>query len=166
MVHTAIITVTNSLGHGITVTNQFDTFNQTNYMFEAEDFDFNGGQYVSANDYYPDVYDQYASVSDIDYQHTYITDEPTDGSEYQYRQNGIPQQLLDVSGALSDYQRQISSVRLRKIITCIGSGARTGPTTPAFILRAIFMFTHVRRGRAPTRCIWIRSSVAREQPTR
>jgi hypothetical protein len=107
MVHTAIITVTNSLGHGITVTNQFDTFNQTNYMFEAEDFDFNGGQYVSANDYYPDVYDQYASVSDIDYQHTYITDEPTDGSEYQYRQNGIPQQLLDVSGALSDYQRQI-----------------------------------------------------------
>ena len=28
-VHTAIITVTNSLGHGISVTNQFDTFNQT-----------------------------------------------------------------------------------------------------------------------------------------
>jgi len=47
-VHTAVIIVTNSLGHGITVTNQFDTFSQTNYMFEAEDFDFNGGQYVTA----------------------------------------------------------------------------------------------------------------------
>ena len=51
--HTAIITVTNSLGHGIGVTNQFDTFNQTNYMFEAEDFDYNGGQFVSASDWYP-----------------------------------------------------------------------------------------------------------------
>ena len=105
--HTAIITVTNSLGHGITVTNQFDTFSQTNYMFEAEDFDFNGGQYVSTNDYYPDVYDQYASVNNIDYQHTYVSGEPTDGSEYQYRQNGIPQQLLNASGALVDYLRPI-----------------------------------------------------------
>ena len=44
--HTAIINVTNSLGHGISVTNQFDTFNLTNYLFEAEDFDYNGGQYI------------------------------------------------------------------------------------------------------------------------
>jgi hypothetical protein len=110
-VHTAIITVTNSLGHGISVTNQFDTFSQTNYMFEAEDFDFNGGQYVSANDYYPGVYNQlnnlFTSVTNIDFQHTYVSNEPTDGSEYQYRINGIPQQLLDVSGALYDYQRLV-----------------------------------------------------------
>jgi hypothetical protein len=105
--HTAIITVTNSLGHGITVTNQFDTFSQTNYMVEAEDFDFNGGQFVSANDYYPDVYDQYSSVTNIDYQHTYVSGEPTDGSEYQYRIDGIPQQLLGALGALNDYQRLI-----------------------------------------------------------
>jgi hypothetical protein len=105
--HTAIITVTNSLGHGITVTNQFDTFNETNYMFEAEDFDFDGGQFVSANDYQPDVYDQYSSVTNIDYQHTYVSGEPTDGSEYQYRIDGIPQQLLGALGALNDYQRQI-----------------------------------------------------------
>ena len=106
-VHTAIITVTNSLGHGISVTNQFDTFNQTNYMFEAEDFDYNGGQYISASEWYPGVYGigYYVSFTNIDFQHTYVSGEPTDGSEYQYRPNGIPQQLLNVSGALSDYQR-------------------------------------------------------------
>jgi hypothetical protein len=32
---TAIITVTNSLGHGISVTNHFDTFSQDNFMVEA-----------------------------------------------------------------------------------------------------------------------------------
>lgn len=106
-VHTAVISVTNSLGHGITVINQFDTFSQTNYMFEAEDFDFNGGQYVSANDYYPNVYDQYESVTNIDYQHTYVSGEPTDGSEYQYRINGIPAQLLGALGALNDYLRLV-----------------------------------------------------------
>ena len=102
-VHTVIITVTNSLGHGITVTNQFDTFNQTNYMFEAEDFDFNGGQFVA--NYSPDCYAPFVSVSDIDFQHTYVSGEPTDGSEYQYRQNGIPQQVINVPGALFDYYR-------------------------------------------------------------
>ena len=106
-VHTAIITVTNSLGHGISVTNQFDTFSQTNYMFEAEDFDFNGGQYVSASDWQPDAYASFVSFTNIDFQHTYVSGEPTDGSEYQYRINGIPQQLLNALGALSDYQRLV-----------------------------------------------------------
>ena len=46
-IHTAIITVTNALGHGISVTNQFDTFTQNNFMVEAEDFDYGGGQYIS-----------------------------------------------------------------------------------------------------------------------
>jgi hypothetical protein len=106
-VHTAIITVTNSLGHGISVTYQFDTFNQSNYMFEAEDFDYNGGQFVS--NWQPDAYQNFVSVSNIDFQHTFITNEDAlgPGSEYQYRQNGIPQQLLNASGALSDYLRQV-----------------------------------------------------------
>jgi hypothetical protein len=106
-VHTAIITVTNSLGHGISVTNQFDTFSQTNYSFEAEDFDYDGGLYVSASDWQPDAYAGFTSFTNIDFQHTYVSGEPTDGSEYQYRINGIPQQLLNALGALSDYQRQI-----------------------------------------------------------
>ncbi|HXR05288.1 MAG TPA: hypothetical protein VN836_11330 [Verrucomicrobiae bacterium] len=100
-VHTAIIIATNSLGHGIAVTNQFDTFSQSNYMFEAEDFDYNGGQFVSASDWYPDVYAGYTSVTNIDFQHTYVSGEPTDGSEYQYRINGIPQELA------FDYLRQV-----------------------------------------------------------
>ena len=54
--HTAIITVTNSLGHGISVTNHFDTFSQNNSMVEAEDFDYSGGQYISAADWFPDAY--------------------------------------------------------------------------------------------------------------
>ena len=110
-VHTAIITVTNSLGHGISLTNQFDTFNETNYSFEAEDFDYNGGQYISASDWFPGAYGyangSYVSFTNIDFQHTYVSGEPTNGSEYQYRPNGIPQQLLNASGALDDYLRLI-----------------------------------------------------------
>src|ERR1035437_5972697 len=109
--HTAIITVTNSLGHGIRVTNQFDTFSQTNYMVEAEDFDYGGGQYISAGDWYPDAYGVCClfvdSITNIDFQHTYVSGEPIDGSEYQYRVNGIPAQLLGALGALNDYQRQV-----------------------------------------------------------
>ena len=109
--HVAVINVTNSLGHGISLTNQFDTFTQSNYMFEAEDFDFNGGQYVSTASYYPDCYAAYVSVSNIDFHHTINVGEPTDGSDFQYRQNGIPQQVAQdylraayISVFASDYQ--------------------------------------------------------------
>jgi hypothetical protein len=91
-IHVAIITVTNSLGHGISVTNSFDTFSQSNYTFEAEDFDYSGGQYIPDSDWYPDAYAGYTSVSNVDFQHTLNSGEPTDGSDYQYRLNGIPQQ--------------------------------------------------------------------------
>jgi len=109
--HTAIINVTNSLGHGISITNQFDTFSQTNYMFEAEDFNYNGGQYVSSASYSPDCYASFVSVSNIDFHHTINPGEPTDGSDFQYRQNGIPQQVAQdylrtayVNSFSSDYQ--------------------------------------------------------------
>ena len=55
-IHTAIITATNSLGHGIAVTNQFDTFDPNNVMVEASDFDYSGGQYISSGDWYPNSY--------------------------------------------------------------------------------------------------------------
>ena len=83
--HTAIITVTNSLGHGFSVTNQFDTFSQDNYMVEAEDFDYGGGQYVSAVDWYPDAYQALDATDDIDFQHSAVAGEQ---SPYRY---GIPQ---------------------------------------------------------------------------
>ena len=87
-VHTAIITATNSLGHGISVTNYFDTFSQANYMFEAEDFDYNGGQYISAADWYPDAYQALDATSGIDFEHSTV-----EGELYPYR-NGIPQSLV------------------------------------------------------------------------
>jgi len=88
--HTAIITVTNVLGHGISVTNQFDTFTQNNFMFEAEDFDYGGGQYVPASLWYPDAYEGISpdAVANIDFFHTTVA-----GEQLPYR-NGIPQSLV------------------------------------------------------------------------
>ena len=73
--HTAIITVTNSLGHGISVTNQFDTFTQTNYMVEAEDFDYDGGQYVSFAIGTPTPIRRWMQSDNIDFQHTIVEGE-------------------------------------------------------------------------------------------
>jgi hypothetical protein len=86
-IHFAIITVTNSLGHGIAVTNNFDTFNENNFMVEASDFDYNGGQYISSNNWYPNAYSGYGATTNIDYQHTTLGCE-----EYPYRPSGISQQ--------------------------------------------------------------------------
>ena len=88
--HTAIITVTNSLGHGIRVTNQFDTFSQSNSMVEAEDFDYDGGQYVSFSDWFPDAYFGLGATTNIDFQHS------TEAGEIWgvYRLDGIPESLI------------------------------------------------------------------------
>jgi hypothetical protein len=85
--HTAIISVTNSLGHGLLVTNKFDTFSTNNYMWEASDFDYNGGQYITANNWYPNAYQGLRAVTNIDFQHTTIS-----GESYPYRSPGIPQE--------------------------------------------------------------------------
>ena len=88
--HTAIITVINSLEHGITVTKEFDTFSQDNFMVEAEDFDYGSGQFIE--DWYPEAYGSwvgpYAASPDIDFHHTPFLEE-----EYLYRENGIPEGL-------------------------------------------------------------------------
>jgi hypothetical protein len=87
-IHTAIITVTNSLGHGIRVTNNFDTFSQDNYMVEAEDFDYDGGQYVAP--WFPDAYLGLGATTNIDFQH--ITE---GGEQFPYlRTAGIPESLV------------------------------------------------------------------------
>ena len=82
--HTAIITATNSLDHGISVTMHFDTFNETNYMVEAEDFDFDGGQYVAG--WYPEAYLNLGATTNVDFQHSSFLDE-----EFLYRLDGIPE---------------------------------------------------------------------------
>ena len=92
-IHVAIIAVTNSLGHSILVTNRFDTFNEANYMVEGEDFDYGGGQYISASDWFPDAYYDflglYPAVTNIDFQHISL-----DGEVFLYRAVGIPQDNL------------------------------------------------------------------------
>jgi hypothetical protein len=44
--YTAVIRATNSTSLSSTFTINFDTFTQNNFMWEAEDFDFNGGSYI------------------------------------------------------------------------------------------------------------------------
>jgi hypothetical protein len=109
-IHTAIITATNSLGRGVAVTNQFDTFNGNNFMVEASDFDFNGGQFITNNAsiiappyWYPNAYEYYyVATTNIDFQHTILGCEsnlyypdyypyPNNQTEA-YRPNGIPTQ--------------------------------------------------------------------------
>ena len=88
-VHLAIITVTNALGHGIAVTNNFDTFNEANYMVNLMNFDYGGGQFLddSAN---PNAYFGYDAVTNVDYQHTSLS-----GEQYPYRTAGIPESSLN-----------------------------------------------------------------------
>jgi hypothetical protein len=83
--HKVLITATNSLGHGISVSNSFDTFNEANYMVEAEDFDYGGGQYVDP--WYPEAYQFLDGTTNIDFVHTPIT-----GEQFQYNRVGIPQE--------------------------------------------------------------------------
>jgi hypothetical protein len=86
-IHTAIISVTNSLGHGILITDDFDTFSTNNYMVQASDFDYNGGQFIPDADWYPNAYAGFDAVTNIDYQHTTLGCE-----QYPYRPNGISQE--------------------------------------------------------------------------
>lgn len=86
-VHLAIITVTNSLGHGFRVTNSFDTFTQANFMVEAEDFDYDGGQYVT--NWYPDAYQGFGADTNIDFLHTTLSNECC----FAYRPIGVPQDI-------------------------------------------------------------------------
>ena len=44
--YTCTITVTDAAGHSQSFSDTFDTFSQSNFMIEAEDFDFNGGQFI------------------------------------------------------------------------------------------------------------------------
>jgi hypothetical protein len=87
--HTVIIAVTNSLNHGISISNSFDTFSQENYMVEAEEFDFDGGQYVTAANWYPNVYAGLGATTNIDFQHS-----PIEGEQFNYRFDGIPESYV------------------------------------------------------------------------
>src|SRR5262249_9948909 len=75
-------------GHGILLTNRFDTFSEANYFIEAEDFDYDGGQHNDNTQ--PDTYFGLTAATNIDYQHV-----PLNGESYNYRLDGIPEDLLN-----------------------------------------------------------------------
>jgi hypothetical protein len=87
-IHVAVVAVTNSLGHGILVTNRFDTFSEANYMVEAEDFDFDGGQHFDNAP--PNYYVGLGATTNIDFQHITLIDE-----SFAYRADGIPEDYLN-----------------------------------------------------------------------
>ncbi len=103
-VHVAIITATNSLGHGIRVTNSFDTFSEANYMVEAEDFDYGGGQFIPtwSPDAYADYNGPFTATTNIDFQHISLT-----GETFPYRAAGIPQGGPLGQNGENDYLRQV-----------------------------------------------------------
>jgi len=90
-IHMAVMAVTNSLGHGILVTNRFDTFSEDNYMVETEDFDYGGGLFVTnwVPDAYADSNGPFPAVTNIDFQHLFLS-----GEVFNYRSVGIPQDYL------------------------------------------------------------------------
>jgi hypothetical protein len=90
-IHVAVISVTNVLGHGVQVTNRFDTFSEGNFMVEAEDFDYDSGQFITNwfPDAYGDPYGPYLAVTNIDFQHITLP-----GEVFNYRSTGIPQDGL------------------------------------------------------------------------
>ncbi len=93
VMYTSVITVTNVNGRGLAVTNHFDTFSESNFMVEAEDFDFDGGQFIDNSG--PGDYVGKAGISLVDYAHTNVIG----GEQFAYRA-GLPNQ------ASSDYLRR------------------------------------------------------------
>jgi len=67
-VYSAVITVTNDLGTVATSTISFDTFSATGYSWEAEDWDFNGGQFLEAPQ--TNAYHGQTGVAAIDFMDT------------------------------------------------------------------------------------------------
>ncbi|HXC98006.1 MAG TPA: lamin tail domain-containing protein [Verrucomicrobiae bacterium] len=62
--HTAVITVTGGNGQKASTTVSFNDFSATNYQFEAEDYDYNGGQYFDNPP--ADAYAGRASIAGVD----------------------------------------------------------------------------------------------------
>jgi hypothetical protein len=93
---TLVINATDANGLSNSVTETFDTFSQNNFMIEAEDFDFNGGQFIDnptptypitaeADSYYNGGVDgTNASVFGVDFTSTFDGGEP-----HNYRNDNI-----------------------------------------------------------------------------
>lgn len=68
--YTAAISVTNANGISASTTVHFDTFSAALYSWEAEDYDYNSGQYIDNPDL--DAYFGLAGVIDVDYHELFV----------------------------------------------------------------------------------------------
>ncbi|HVU26283.1 MAG TPA: hypothetical protein VHG71_00840 [Verrucomicrobiae bacterium] len=91
--HTAIITVTDTAG-STTYTNSFGTYNASNYQWEAEDYDYNSGNYF---DNLINAYTGVTSVSGVDF----FEADSNPNEPFDYRPApAIPTSTGDVGGEL------------------------------------------------------------------
>lgn len=93
--YTAVISATDAAGHSNSYTETFDNFSQTNLMVEADEYDYNGGQfiadpietatnYTATNSYYPWP-DDSNPANDAIYGEDYTTSNTVAGEEFIYR---------------------------------------------------------------------------------
>ena len=101
-IYTAVFTVTNTVGSGVSRTVQFDTMSQNNFYVACDDFDFSGGQYdTSGNGLVQDGYIGNASaISGVDFNHN-----TTAGEQFNYRSGLATQVTTDfvLPGFLPNY---------------------------------------------------------------
>ena len=79
--YTAVITVTDGQGNVVTATNSFDTFSAGSYTWEAEDFDFSGGQFMDNPQ--TNAYAGLGAVTNVD------THQVNFGGKFTYRSSGM-----------------------------------------------------------------------------
>jgi hypothetical protein len=129
-IYSVVLNVTNLDGVTSTYTNNFDTFSQNNFMVEADEFDFNGGQFIdnsiqtatavgAANSYYfyPGDNENNSAEYGIDYTTTNVT-----GETYLYRVDGnTPETVSVVATAVGT---EVTSDSLRDKFINEGSGAQ------------------------------------------
>ena len=80
--YTAVVTIKDNSNQVVSATVSFDTFNPTNYTFEAEDFDENGGRFI--NNPQTNAYAGLGSTSGLDFSNTV----PGQGND-SYRPQGL-----------------------------------------------------------------------------
>jgi hypothetical protein len=129
-IYSVVLNVTNVDGVAVTYTNGFDTFSQNNFMIEADEFDFNGGQWIddsvqtatttgAANSYYyyPGDNENNSAEYGIDYTTTNVT-----GETYIYRVDGnTPGTVSVVAEAVGT---EVTSDSLRDKFINEGPGAQ------------------------------------------
>jgi hyaluronate lyase len=84
-VYTVVVTVTDTNGNVATTTKSFDTFGAANYTWEAEDFDYNGGQFIASPQ--TNAYSGLSVMANVD------TRQVNFGGKDLYRPNGMDTEI-------------------------------------------------------------------------